>query len=184
MILIEPTNRIYSFKANKLKKEQNQNSENFDNKNKENLVLTLAALAVAGLAAVGLKKTSVLSFEEALAKNGVEIKDGIAKLIKNGENFTGKIERFEKRNRKETVEFVDGKMTEKLYHNLLGKELEGVFYKDGKQVLRIWQGVGQTKNSHGFLYEGNNVPKNEPGPFVETKNGFAWAREYIKNNIK
>lgn len=184
MILIEPTNRIYSFKANKLKKEQNQNSENFDNKNKENLVLTLAALAVAGLAAVGLKKTSVLSYEEALAKNGVEIKDGIAKLIKNGENFTGKIERFEKRNRKETVEFVDGKITEKLYHNLLGKELEGIFYKDGMQVLHIWESLGQVKNSKGFSYYAKGTVAKKPNSFVETKNGFAWAREYIKNNIK
>ena len=70
-----------------------------------------------------------MTYEEALRKNGVEIKNGIATLIKSGEKFTGKIQRFEKRNRKESVEFVDGVMTEKLYYTAFGKEIEGYFYK-------------------------------------------------------
>ena len=183
MLKINPIKSYVSFKAQDVDNNSKdlKTAQTIDNKK---VLLSLSGLATAGLALVGLSKTSKSTFEEALKKNGVEIKDGIAKLVKNNERFTGKIERFETRNRKETVNFVDGIMTEKLYHNLLGKELEGRFYKNGEEVLKIHASVGQVKNTHGFLYSGKGIQTYKSGPFVETKEGFAWAREYIKNNIK
>lgn len=128
MLRIEPTKQI-SFTSAATGSKQDK-SQSFQKDSDKGAVLgTLSGLAVLGLAALGLKKTSKMSFEEALKKNGVEIKDGIATLIKSGEKFTGRIQRFEKRNRKESVEFVDGVMTEKLYYTAFGKEIEGYFYK-------------------------------------------------------
>ncbi len=128
MLRIEPTEQknFISTKANK-KQETTTSAQNNDKK--KAIIGTLSGLAVLGLAAIGLKKTATMSYEEALKKSGVQIKDGIATLIESGEKFSGKIQHFEKRNRKETVEFVDGVMTEKLYHTALGKEIEGYFYK-------------------------------------------------------
>ena len=128
MLRIEPTKQIsYTSAATGSKQDKSQSVKKDGDKGA--VFGTLSGLAVLGLAALGLKKTSKMSFEEALKKNGVEIKDGIATLIKSGEKFTGKIQRFEKRNRKESVEFVDGVMIEKLYYTALGKEIEGYFYK-------------------------------------------------------
>lgn len=181
MLRVEPTNAaIMNFKAS-----ESINSEPEKPGKKENKAMiagTLAGLAAIGAAAIGLKKTAKMSYEDALKKAGVQVKDGIATLIESGEKFTGKIQRFEKRNRKETVEFVDGVMTEKVYHSLTGKELEGEFYKNGKRVLRIWKSVGQIKGSRGFTYMEKNVPPVCDGPFIETKEGFKWAREYVKKH--
>ena len=126
MLHIEP---IITSKQTFRSKSSEIKSNNKDGNNKAMLSLSLTGLAAIGLAAIGLKKTSIMTYEEALRKNGVEIKNGIATLIKSGEKFTGKIQRFEKRNRKECVEFVDGVMTEKLYYTAFGKEIEGYFYK-------------------------------------------------------
>ncbi len=182
MIKIEPT-ILTNFKAKSETKSDiiSDRAQNKNNGEKSMLAGTLAGLATLGAVAIGLKKTSPVSYEEALKKAGVQIKDNVATLIETGEKFTGKIQRFEKRNRKETVEFVDGLMTEKVYHSLLGKELKGEFYKNGERVLQIWRSVGQKKNSYGFAYSGKNIPNYEPGPFIETKDGFTWARNYIKN---
>ena len=183
MIKIEPTTISINLKS----KAQNssKDSNKTDNK-KEKSMLTgaLVCLAAAGIAALSLKKVSPTTYEEALKKAGVEIKNDVAVLTKTGENFTGKIQRFETRNRKETVNFANGIMTEKLYHNILGKELEGCFYKDGEQVLKIWKSAGQAKNSSGFSYSGKNIPETKPAAFIETKDGFAWAREFLKNHLK
>ncbi len=128
MLRIEPTEQknFINTKANK-KQEITTSAQN--NGEKKAIIGTLSGLAVLGLAAIGLKKTATMSYEEALKKSGVQIKDGIATLIESGEKFSGKVQRFEKRNRKETVKFVDGVMTERLYYTALGKETEGYFYK-------------------------------------------------------
>ena len=115
--------------------------------NRSKLALSLAALATIGLSIVGVKKTAKMTFEEALKKNGVEIKNGIATLIENGEKFTGKIQRFETRNRKETVEFADGLIKEKVYHNVFGREfaLIHILQRMGKKHLLITIMVGNSK---------------------------------------
>lgn len=150
--------------------------------NKEMVIGSLAALAAIGVAAVGLVKTKPLSFEEALKKAGVEIKDKIARNVSNGEKFTGKIEHFETRNRKETVEYFDGVMTEKVYHNAFGKELDGFFYKNGKLKYKV--GIsGSGKNRHVSTYE-----YGEDGSFsrgqgkAESSNVFEEYRKLVKEN--
>ena len=146
---------------------------------KSYLTSALVCLAALGAATYGYKKTSPIAYEEALKKAGVQIEDNIATLIESGEKYTGKIERFVNRNKKETIEFKDGIIKEKLYHNLFGKELEGYFYKDGKEVLKIWKSVGQQKNNSGFSYSGENVANTKSAAFIATKDGFEWARKFI-----
>ena len=119
-----------------------------------------------------------MSFEEALKKNGVEIKDGIATLIKSGEKFTGKIQRFEKRNRKESVKFVDGVMTEKLYHNILGKELDGYFYKNGA----CYKVYGSSKLYTTYLYIENQLITRGDAQRMDKKSVFDKTREYIASS--
>lgn len=128
MFQIKPTSQTNFIGTQTNNKKEKVFSEQKHNKNTA-VIGSLVGLATLGLAAVGLKKTSKMSYEEALKKAGVQIKDGIATMIESGEKFTGKIEHYEKRNRKETLKFVDGAMTEKLYYTALGKEIEGYFYK-------------------------------------------------------
>lgn len=133
MIKIEPTLPInYSFTARKnLSVKDNQKD------NTQKLLSAVAGLAVLGAAAVIVGKKTTSTYEEALKKNGVQIKDGVAVLISSGEKYTGSVKHNVQAygTKKETVSFVDGVMTEKIYHNARGKELEGEFFKSG--VLRV-----------------------------------------------
>ena len=96
MLYIEPTRQINFTNTTTGSKQDKSQSVQKDS-DRGAVLGTLSGLAVLGLSAIGLKKTSKMSFEEALKKNGVEIKDGIATLIKSGEKFTGKMQRFEKK---------------------------------------------------------------------------------------
>ncbi len=181
MLRIEPTANV-NFKTTEPKSATSPTEIKKNKENKLMLTGTLVGLATIGVAAIGLKITAPKNYEEVLKKAGIKIKDGIAILAETGEKYTGKVQRFETRNRKETVKYVNGIMTEKLYHNLTGKELQGDFYKEGKRVLQIWRSAGQVKNSSGFTYRCEGVPINKPETFVKTKDGFAWARNFLKQN--
>lgn len=182
MIRVEPT--INNIKFSSLKEKQDNVVESKKQENNKNmLVASLIGLAAVGATAVGIKKSSPISYERALEKAGIEIKNGIAVLSKTGEKYTGKIQRFESRTKKETIQFVDGVITEKLQHNLLGKELEGVFYQEGKPIFKIWKSVGQEKNSRGFAYTYEGAEPTKPNLFVKTKEGFDWARKFIEKNV-
>ena len=177
MSRIEPTKQI-SFTSAATGSKQDK-SQSFQKDSDKGAVLgTLSGLAVLGLAALGLKKTSKMSFEEALKKNGVEIKDGVATLIKSGEKFTGKIQRFEKRNRKESVKFVDGVMTEKLYHNILGKELDGYFYKNGA----CYKVYGSSKLFTTYLYIDNRLVIRGDAQKMDKSSVFDKTREYVASS--
>ncbi len=185
MLRIEPTIST-NFKAKSEAKSDiiSDRAQNKNNGEKSMLAGTLAGLATLGAVAIGLKKTSPVSYEEALKKAGVQIKDNVATLIETGEKFTGKIQRFEKRNRKETVEFVDGLMTEKVYHNMFDRELNGQFFKDGKKAFTI-QKIGKNKYSvHPHIDFIDKFVITKPAPYIEIEDGFAWAREYIKDMDK
>ena len=173
-------NYMTNFKNKSIKINDAKDSDSSKSNNK--LTLALTGLAIIGAGMVGVKNFKKISYEEALKRNGVQIKDGIATLISSGERYTGKIKRISAFNEKETVEFVNGVTTELLYHDLFGKELRGAFYQEGKEVLRLWQSLGQVKGSYGFSYITPQTPLNiNPCPFIETKEGFAWARDYLKN---
>ncbi|MBR1775825.1 hypothetical protein IJ750_01960 [bacterium] len=116
-----------------------------------------AAVLAAGGAIILRGTLSVKSLATALKKQGAELKDGIAIIKATGEKFTGTI----KRNigtfgyKRETIKYENGVMTEKIYHNIFGKELEGEFYKSG--ILRIK--VGQGKNYSLTLYDSDGKCK-------------------------
>lgn len=179
MLTIEPTKNSLNFCSFEKKDQILVKTEKQEDK-KNMLMASLAALAAAGATAVSLKKTTPISYEKALEKAGVEIKNGVATFIKTGEKYTGNIQRFATRSKKETVKFVDGLITERLCHNLVGKELEGEFYKEGKLILKIWKSAGQEKNSRGFSYIYNGEHSTKPNPFIKTKKGFAWARGFLE----
>lgn len=146
------------------------------------IISSLAGLAVMGAAAIYLKKTKVISYEEALRKAGVEIDGKIAKVKDSGEKYTGEIKRFVQRNKKETVKFQDGIMTEKVYHNAFGKEKCGEFYKDGA-VYKI-SGISGNKRrkmypvelyiDNKMIYTGDAVSENGRSVFED-------AREYVNS---
>ncbi len=180
MLRIEPTIAIpveFCAKNSKSKTEQSNGKSD-----KKMLGLALTGLAVIGAAALGLKKITPMSYEEALKKSGVEIKDGVARLKSTGEKFSGKVQRFETRNRRETVEFADGKIKEKLYHDLLGFETEGSFYVDGELKLRVATGCKIGKK--GFSCR--DYTEDKAGAIVEVMpiktSVFDWAREYLKKS--
>ena len=139
MLRIENTNNIVFMNNSQNKHKTASEQKDSDNKN-NTMLLSLAGLASIGAALVGMAKCRKTSFEDALVKNGVQIKDGLATLIKSGEKYTGKIERYVN-TKKETFQYIDGIITEKIYHNALGRELEGSFYKNG--ILRVSVGNGK-----------------------------------------
>jgi len=175
---IEPTNNnLGNFKNKNNKNKESELDISKDNSSKLNLALM--GLAVAGLTLVGATKFKKITFEEALRKSGVEFKDGIATLLETGEKFSGKIERLESRTRKETVEFVDGVIKEKVYHNLLGKPLNGIFYKDG--IKRIEVGAGSQYSIHQYDKNGGLMSMGDAQGSLDTK--FEQCRQMIKNMI-
>ena len=152
---------------------------------KDNKKMIGGAITGAGILIIitGLLKKG--NFNKSIAKKGLSLKDNILYDNTTGKKFTGKIKSYVGKlgfTKTETQEFVDGVLKEKLYHSLLGKELYGEFYKDGKRVLQIWKSAGQVKNSYGFSYRIEETAMQKPALFVETKEGFAWARNYLKKN--
>ena len=181
MLRIEPT-ITNTFKQNPQSAKDKSKIKEKGGDSNTMLSLSITGLAIAGLAAVGLKKTYIMSYEEALKKNGVEIKNGIATFIKTGKKFTGKIQRFEARNRKETVEFADGIIQEKIYHNLFGRELDGMFYKDGKLRLKVTKHGGSKHKAFGVREydKDGNFSRGEAGGEIDSV--FAWARKAVKES--
>ena len=153
-----------------------------DKKNDKILAGSLAALSVLGLTAVGLLKTRTTSFEDALKKSGVILKDNIATIANTGERFTGKIERYTKRNRKETTQYIDGIITEKVYHNAFGKEIEGYFYKNGMLRFRVnLVNRGNRRYVMSTEFKDNNKVSNSTGIEKEKNTTFDAFRTAVKN---
>ena len=178
---IQAIDKLLSFNGKVVSPKDSESKQipNSDNKKGTKALLgPLAGLAVIGMA-VGLKMTSKNTFEDALKKSGVQMKDGIATIIDTGEKFTGKITRYETRNRKETVDFVDGKMTEKLYHNFFGKELEGYFYKNNEPVLRVAKSSSTLAVS--CLGKNESCVTRMDVKIERGESAFDWARNYLKD---
>ncbi len=139
-------------------------SEHFIQSTDTKLGLALAGLAVLGMATIVYKKTKPITFEKALEKAGVQIKDGIATVKETGKYFSGKIQRFETHSSKETTKFNNGVISEKLYHSITGKERKGEFYKNGKlklQVTGIGDAYAYTEYGNSGMVKGDGlIPKN------------------------
>ena len=115
----------------------------------ENKKTTLKNTQIIGVISVGALGGAVLcghfsvrSLQSALKKQGVELRNGIATIIENNQNYTGTIKRRMGKLglKREIVKFEDGNLAEKTIRDIFGKELEGEFYKDGKLRIRVGQG--------------------------------------------
>lgn len=184
----KPTNFLQNSSTilfrNKAIAEQSQDTKPANNKSKIALEATLAGLALIGIAgAIGAKKTKMNIFQ-ALEKNGLEIKNGIIISSKTGENFTGTIKYNSKSYgwEKDTVSYINGKTTEFLCHSHSGKEIQGLFFKDGKPYLRVGTIVRGKHQQYYPLYT-----YNEKGVVISTsdcaidknKSVFDEVRNYI-----
>lgn len=124
------------------------------------------------------------SFSKAILKQGVCFENGVAIVKKTGKKFTGAVSR----NtgflgcKKETTQFTDGIITEKVYHDLFGRELYGRFYKEGKLYLTVGKsrGFSSEKLPKGvYSYTTINDPLDAIHR-IKTDSVFEWARNNIK----
>lgn len=182
---IEPINQQMNFKSKFIATTATSSVDKNNNSSQTGLLLSLLGLAAIGGAFVlgKRKKLPIITYEEALKKSGVEIQDGIAKLIQTGKNFTGKIERYKNKNEKETVEFLDGQITEKIYHDSDGCELSGYFYKNGKLKLSVAPSVSSENKFFSFREYQDDISTTIGDAQIEINESvFEWARNFIKNN--
>ncbi len=119
-----------------------------------------AAAAAAGITTIALTRGRTKSFEKVMENQGIIIKDGLAVIKDSGEKFTGAIKRNVKPFglKKETVQFEEGVMTERVYHDAFGREAAGEFYKDGILRIRV-PGIQYIKNKVAYpfyIYDKNN----------------------------
>lgn len=179
MLKMSSFNEVY-FREQAAKSKNN----NLSNQQKLGLGITTASLAGIGVCA-GIKGKKASLFK-ALEKQGIELKNGVAILKESGEKFTGNVKRNVKSFglRKETIHYDNGVMTERVCHNIWGKEVCGDFYKDG--VLRISiPGImsrGKRKAFPIYTYDKTGKPESLGDNFgTEMDSVFAEMRRHIKD---
>ncbi len=160
-------------------------STNVNDNNKSSLKTGLAAVAALGITTLALTKGRTKSFEKALEKQGVTIKDGLAVVKDSGEKFSGAIKRNIKPFglKKETVQFDKGIMTEKVYHDVFGREVAGEFYKNGKLHISV-QIYGRSSQkkfiSSAFFDQNGKYLHNDRGTCSTKESVFETYRKGIK----
>lgn len=131
MLIINPTIAV-NFQSQIKVKPAVQVSNKTQNSNQAvKLGLTLAGLATVAAGTIWLKKNSFTNFNKTLEKNGLELRKNIAYIKGTDKKFTGSIKRNSKSfgREKEITSYVDGVISEKLWYDFKGRELEGNFYK-------------------------------------------------------
>ena len=134
MLIINPTIAM-NFQSQIKVKPSAQVSNKTQNSNQTvKLGLTLAGLATVAAGTIWLKKNAFASFNKTLEKNGLELRKNIAYIKGTDKKFTGSIKRNSKSfgREKEITSYVDGVISEKLWYDFRGREMEGNFYKNGK----------------------------------------------------
>ena len=134
MLIINPTIAV-NFQSQIKVKPAVQVSNKTQNSNQAvKLGLTLAGLATVAAGTIWLKKNSFTNFNKTLEKNGLELRKNIAYIKGTDKKFTGSIKRNSKSfgREKEITSYVDGVISEKLWYDFRGREMEGNFYKNGK----------------------------------------------------
>lgn len=113
-----------------------------------------------GFAAIGISLAIAAPYTtknifKGLKANGLEIKNGVIISSKTGEKFTGTIKYNSKPFglQKESVTYLDGKTTEIVHHSFTGKEVNGLFFKDGKPFMRVGNIVRNKKQQFYPCYE-------------------------------
>ncbi len=173
MLRISPINNI-NFSS--------QPTRNKDD-NKNSLKTGLAAAAAVGITTIALTRGRTKSFEKLFIENGIHFQNEVAIVKATGEKFTGTLKRNVKPFglKKETMRFENGIITEKVCHNALGRELGGIFYKNGKPYLSIEAISSKSKDKintykYAKFSEGFDISHQ-----IQEISGFEWARNKIKN---
>lgn len=126
-----------------------------------NTLAAITSIIIAGK--LYLHSRKYLTFEQTLEKNGIQINNNIAVLKKNGEKFTGVIERKIKKltsSKIERTRYNKGIIEEKTYTGKKGKEIKAYFYKDGDllyDVGEIYQDKHQKAYATGKYSKGKLV---------------------------
>ena len=134
MLIINPTIAV-NFQSQIKVKPAVQVSNKTQNSNQAvKLGNKLACLSTVAAGTKWLKKNSFTNFNKTLEKNGLELRKNIAYIKGTDKKFTGSIKRNSKSfgREKEITSYVDGVISEKLWYDFKGRELEGNFYKNGK----------------------------------------------------
>ena len=149
-----------------------------DNTSKDNVSRYLVGGTVTAAALVfAYKKGEKKELEKVLKKNGIVLQNGIAKKIESEELFTG----FIKRNVKhfglktETSKYVNGELREQLYHDLFGRELKGLFYKNGKLKEEVTVDSNIKKKNKAFMA----YQYSDNGNLIKSSDGFVPKTESI-----
>lgn len=157
---------------------------------KQNMLLGVSGIGVAGMIIVGTGLACKGNFNKSIAKKGLEFKNNILINKNTGEKFTGDIKSNIGKigfNHVETQSFVDGIITEKTYKNILGKELSGTFYKDGKECLNVQIGypyfVPYNKSVAVYRHtQDNSATQHMDKRGFSGKSVFEWARNFVKEH--
>lgn len=127
--------RVAFKKAQSTAPQENPEKSEMRKKIRKYMPLIIGAAGALAIVAGILSKST---FKENIAKKGLEFRDNVLVNKETGEKFTGKIKSnvgaigF---NRRETRVFTNGIIDEVTYRSTLGRELEGTFYKDGKEFM-------------------------------------------------
>ena len=110
------------------------------------------------------------SLQKVFTQKGLILKEGTLIVSKTGEKFSGTIKRHVGTFGfiKETRKYDNGLLSEKLYHNLFGKELDGYFYKNG--ILHTSVNVNSYPFTKSKLYSINEYYK---GDNAVVKEGYS-----------
>ena len=167
-------------------------SQRYTNKkvSKENRRMVVLGIGAAGMIIVGAGIACKGNFSKSIAKKGLVLKDNVLINKKTGEKYTGVIKSNVGKigfNRIESQNFVDGVITEKTYKDAFGKELSGVFYKDGKECFLVEIGypyfISYNKSVVTYRYsQDKGVMEHTDRRGFTGKSVFEWARNFVKEN--
>ena len=139
MLIINPTIST-NFQAQKNSKTIKKDSKLSKETGQEaKLCLVLGCLATIAAATIGIKKGRVVSFAEALEKNGVEIKNQIAYIKGTDKKFTGSVSRITKSlaEKKKQQDLLMELYMRKLCIIAVGKSSEVNFIKTANYIEQV-----------------------------------------------
>ena len=154
------------------------------------MLIGITGIGVAGMMIIGTGIASKGNFNKSIAKKGLEFKNNVLINKTTGEKYTGNIKSNVGKigfNRVESQSFVDGIITEKTYKNIVGSEISGTFYKDGKECLNVQIGypyiVPYNKSVAVYYYsQDNNKVQHMDKRGFSGKSVFEWARNFVKEH--
>lgn len=153
-----------------------------------NFMTTILGIGVISMIIIGTGLSSKGSFAKNIAKKGLELKDNLLINSKTGEKYTGTIKSNVGKigfNKVESQKYENGVITEKIYKNIFGREKSGIFYKDGKECLKVKIGypyfVPYNKSVAAYRYsEDKTAAEHYDMSGFSFESVFEWARNLVK----